>query len=254
MAEADVDAYLLRIAKEIEKYDDIMARLKRWRRLPKDPVEKEEMMQRREDLKAAFIDNKKRCRVAISRLSSRKKQTAKTNELGDYQTRFREMDAEFKTYREEASSESHHDQRSSLFSGARQRPADGFDARYAGNDELLDRATDTHKDTTKQLRNALGELVQADEVADATLVTLEEDRKRLEKVDHRMDEIQGDLALSNQLITRFVKRLYTDKIIILFTCLIVCAIAGIIAYSVIDPDQDTFPVPDDVKPPNPENV
>ena len=47
--------------------------------------------------------------------------------------------------------------------------------------------------------------------------------------------------------------MYTDKVIICFTCLIVCAIAGIIAYSVVKPNQDTFNVPDDVKPPNPES-
>ena len=36
-----------------------------------------------------------------------------------------------------------------------------------------------------------------------------------------------------QLITRFMKSMYTDKIIILFVCLVFVAIAGIIAYSTL---------------------
>ncbi len=62
-------------------------------------------------------------------------------------------------------------------------------------------------------------------------------------------------AASLQLITQFMKRLYTDKIILGLTCLVFCGIAFVIIYATfIKPDQDTFQVPDAVKPPDPNTV
>lgn len=62
-------------------------------------------------------------------------------------------------------------------------------------------------------------------------------------------------ATRPQLITQFMKRLYTDKIILALACLVFCAIAFIIIYSTfIEPDQTTFTVPDAVKPPDPNTV
>jgi len=52
-----------------------------------------------------------------------------------------------------------------------------------------------------------------------------------------------------------MKRLYTDKIILAMACLVFCAIAFIIVYATfIDPDQDTFSVPDAVKPPDANQI
>ena len=51
-----------------------------------------------------------------------------------------------------------------------------------------------------------------------------------------------------------MRRMYTDKVIIAFVCLIVAAIAGIIIYSTVEGDQDTFDVPDKARPPNPRDV
>lgn len=64
------------------------------------------------------------------------------------------------------------------------------------------------------------------QIAAETITTLHRDRERLVGINERMDDIQGDLQIANKLITRFVKRLYTDKIIMCFVCLIVLAIAG----------------------------
>ena len=49
--------------------------------------------------------------------------------------------------------------------------------------------------------------------------------------------------------------MYTDKIILAFAFIIFAAIAFIIIYATfIKPDQNTFNVPDNVKPPDPEHV
>ena len=65
----------------------------------------------------------------------------------------------------------------------------------------------------------------------------EADREKIKRIDSGLDEVQSELQLSAVYITRFVKRLATDKIIIAFAFLLVLGVAGIIAYSAINPGQ-----------------
>ena len=51
-----------------------------------------------------------------------------------------------------------------------------------------------------------------------------------------------------QLITRFAKSMYTDKIIILFVCLVFVAIGGIVAYSVTHKGNSSLSAPDVITP------
>ena len=53
-----------------------------------------------------------------------------------------------------------------------------------------------------------------------------------------------------QLITSFLKRLYTDKIIIMFTFLVVCVIIGMVIYSKLNKKSSTFKTPDILTPPS----
>jgi hypothetical protein len=91
------------------------------------------------------------------------------------------------------------------------------------------------------------------------VATLEEDSRRVNNVMDNLDTIQSDLVISNkasacsrlafslevlsvcllQLITGFLKRLYTDKIIIMFTCIVLCVIVGIIVYAKVKGNKST---------------
>lgn len=102
------------------------------------------------------------------------------------------------------------------------------------NENLLNKADTTAKHTTQQLREGLHDVNQAQATAEEVAVTLHKDRETIQKISQNVDEIESDLQISQKLLTRFIKRLYTDKIVICFTCLIVCALAGIIAYSVLE--------------------
>lgn len=52
-----------------------------------------------------------------------------------------------------------------------------------------------------------------------------------------------------------MRRAYTDKVIVAFICLILVAVAFIIVYATfIKPDQTTFNVPENAKPPAPSDV
>jgi hypothetical protein len=119
------------------------------------------------------------------------------------------------------------------------------------NAAKLNQAQHTADQGVDKLKQGLAELNQAEETGRGVMSTLEEDRERIENVNRNLDTIESDLVISQRLITNLLKRLYTDKIIIAITCLIVTGIVAIIIYSSVEPNQDQFSVPDQAKPPVP---
>jgi hypothetical protein len=61
----------------------------------------------------------------------------------------------------------------------------------------------------------------------------------------------ADCYVTPQLITRFMKRMYTDKIIMVFTFLVACVIIGIIVMGVVKKHK---PGGSDVVPPSNDTV
>ena len=122
------------------------------------------------------------------------------------------------------------------------------------NTRMLDSAQATATEGVGKLQGALADLGEAQQTADGITQTLAADRATIEGINANLDQIDSDLDISQRLITNLLKRLYTDKIIIALTCLIVTAIIGIIIYSSVNPKQDTFNVPDQAKPPVPSEV
>ena len=55
-------------------------------------------------------------------------------------------------------------------------------------------------------------------------------------------------------MTVFTRRMGTDRVILGFTCLIVCGVVGIMIYTLVSPEQTEFTVPDQLKPPDPNNL
>ncbi len=119
------------------------------------------------------------------------------------------------------------------------------------NTTKLNQAQRTAESGVDKLKQGLAELNQAEETGRGVMGVLEEDRERIENVNRNLDTIESDLVISQRLITNLLKRLYTDKIIIAITCLIVTGIVAIIIYSSVEPQQDSFNVPDQAKPPVP---
>lgn len=167
----------------------------------------------------------------------------KEKELKDLQEQFRELDAEYKAMGVSAD-------RTALMAGTgadRAGPNGGRET----NDSLLDKAKEVQEDTTNKLRDGLRVIEGTREQAKMTAAQLEQDREKIKRIDAGLDEVVSELEISKKLITRFVKRIYTDKIIIAFTFLIVVGLAGIIVYAAMNPDQQIFNVPDAVVPPIP---
>lgn len=102
------------------------------------------------------------------------------------------------------------------------------------NDRLLNEASGTARDTTAKLRQGLNDVQESQATAEQVALTLQEDREKIQNITHNLDEVESDLTISSRLVTRFMKRLYTDKIVIALTCLIACAVLAIIIYQIVD--------------------
>jgi hypothetical protein len=52
-------------------------------------------------------------------------------------------------------------------------------------------------------------------------------------------------------VARFAKRIFTDRVVLALTFLVVCAVVVIVVFAALDGRQAVFTVPDAVKPPLP---
>jgi len=124
-----------------------------------------------------------------------------------------------------------------------------FDPTRAKNDDLLDKAKSTQEETLMKLKSGLATVEATKEQGKFTAAQLEQDREKMKRIDSGLDNVQSEMELSQVLITRFVKRVASDKVIIAFATLLVLAILGIIIYAALNPNQNIFNVPSVVVPP-----
>jgi len=187
--------------------------------------------------KDSFIQKKKAAKANISTLKGGLDQV-KERELKELQEEFREIDNEFKGMGLMADKES-------LFDGAAKRGGggDAFDPKKARNEELLEKAKRKEDDNLSKLKDVLQVAQNAKEQGTHVAATLAQDVEKIERIRSGLDDVQGEMALSRVYITRIVKRLATDKIILAFAFLLVAGIIGIIVYSIVSPGQQAFAVP-----------
>ncbi len=95
------------------------------------------------------------------------------------------------------------------------------------NDGYLDRASEINRNTTQQLLDGLRIVEETRQIGQTTVETLEDNKDKIKKINHNLDETQGELKLANTLMTRFLKRIATDKVIIAFTTLVFGGATGI---------------------------
>eukprot|EP01138_Halocafeteria_seosinensis_P003772 gb/GECG01003857.1/.p1 GENE.gb/GECG01003857.1/~~gb/GECG01003857.1/.p1 ORF type:complete len:264 (+),score=54.16 gb/GECG01003857.1/:1-792(+) len=192
-----------------------------------------EFVKEAEQLKTDYLSYKQSLKEDMERIESEDIKKSKRDKLRQLQERYRSNREEYKTLGvEDYVRETDRDElmKEAREQAAQEQPKPG----QSKNDYLLNQATGTAKKTTEQLREGLHDVNQAKATADQVAVTLQEDREMIQNISRNVDEIESDLAISQKLLTRFIKRLYTDKIVIGFTCLIVCALAAIIAYVAVE--------------------
>jgi hypothetical protein len=100
----------------------------------------------------------------------------------------------------------------------------------ASNDMLLNEAGRQAAATSEQLRQARTELVFAMEIGQAALVDLDKQNAALGRVSVHVDVVATETALARQHLTRFTKRMATDKVLVLGACLCMCMIVAVVTY------------------------
>ena len=98
----------------------------------------------------------------------------------------------------------------------------------ATNNELLVDASATSKKTTQELKISLAELHQCEVIGQDAIITIENDNKKIKGIDKKIEEINTDAQMAQKLLNRFMKKIYTDKLIWCFLCIIALLIVIIV--------------------------
>jgi hypothetical protein len=194
-------------------------------------------------IKDEFIAKKQAARANIALLKEGHN-VIKEKELKDIQEEYREVDAEFRALGVMVEKDALMDGRPNQANRNNE-----FDPTRAKNDDLLDKAKNTQEDTLMKLKSGLATVEATKEQGKFTAAQLEQDREKMKRIDSGLDNVQSEMELSQVLITRFVKRIASDKVIIAFATLLVLAILGIVIYAALNPNQNIFNVPSVVVPP-----
>ena len=96
------------------------------------------------------------------------------------------------------------------------------------NQELIVESKYQSAKTTENLKKSLKELEEAKELGENSLITIKIDNEKLDKVNQNLEEIQTEAQISVKILTRFSKKIFTDKLIILFSFLVLCTIVLVI--------------------------
>lgn len=98
------------------------------------------------------------------------------------------------------------------------------------NDEYLKESKNIVSNTTRILQNSLQSIEGAKQIAIDSSVIVNIDEQKLRNIDNKMDEIQSDSKIASKLIVKTFKNIYTDKMIILVTFIVVCLIIFILLF------------------------
>ncbi|OQS05356.1 hypothetical protein THRCLA_20646 [Thraustotheca clavata] len=186
------------------------------------------------------VDLKKGFSLALRQVTDREEIKLYREKNDVYTARVEELTREVKWAKSET-------ERNGLFGDAKQNTAKS----PTGNREMLNAAQDLQTKTEISLKNTQKMVDASKDVAMATGEVLREQRNQINAITEEVMRMDDSLLRANKLMRTFGRRMATDRIILFFTFLIFAAIAGIIVYSKMNPNQTTFYVPDQVKPPDP---
>merc|ERR1712087_398960 len=93
------------------------------------------------------------------------------------------------------------------------------------------------------------QLADTMQVGADTATKLKGQTEQLQNIDTDIMKVKSNLNRADLLIRAFMRRMATDKIIMVFMCLIFCGIIAIIVFKIVDPkgaDESGVNVPDTV--------
>ena len=104
---------------------------------------------------------------------------------------------------------------------------------HKGNDYYLDKASSLQDKTENTLERTTQMIEASKEVGASTLSELERQQDQIKDVSADIMLIEDNLSRADRLIRNFTKRMMTDKLIMGFAFLNMCALTGIIVYCVV---------------------
>ncbi|ETV79949.1 hypothetical protein H257_07146 [Aphanomyces astaci] len=232
---AEIAYYDGDLSDALTKLDQIMAKLSK-----APPGVKSEVLAEAEKKLKEVIDLKKGFSLALRQVTDREDIKTYREKNDVYAARVEELTREVKWAKTETD-------RNGLFGDAKAKAAKV----PTGNTDMLNKAQELQGKTEVSLKNTQKMIENSKEVALATGETLREQRNQLNAITEEVMRMDDGVARANKLMRTFTRRMATDRLILFFTFLVFAGIVGIIVYSKANPNQTTFYVPDQVKPPDP---
>ena len=129
-----------------------------------------------------------------------------------------------------------------------------LDISSVGGDDIMKEALRIQDDDIARLQRLQGVVQDTKNTGNATNEMLQQQTEQLQNINVKTMGIKSDIGRANQLLTVYKRRIMTDRMIWVFIFLVFAAVITIIIYSAINPDQETFNVPDEAKPPTVEEI
>jgi len=115
--------------------------------------------------------------------------------------------------------------------------------------EVLQEASRIQDKDLGALERMKQQIAQTGEVAAATATRLKGQTDQLKNIDTDVMKVKSNLARADLLVRAFMRKMMTDKIVMVFMCLIFCGIIAIVIYKIVDPkgaEDANLNVPDEV--------
>lgn len=122
--------------------------------------------------------------------------------------------------------------------------ATGFESQNATAGQMLDEAQRIQGKDLDAVRRMQRVVANTEEGAAATMATMQQQTEQIGKIHQDLEEIDDTLKMATSELSRYMRRLATDKVILGFIGLIVIGILVIIilhAFGVVDDDQVNAP-------------
>ena len=115
--------------------------------------------------------------------------------------------------------------------------------------EIIQEAAKTQDQSLASVQRMKQQIADSKQVGAETAQKLKGQTEQLKNIDADIMKVKSNLKRADLLLRAFMRRMMTDKVIMIFVCLIFCGIVGIIVFKVVNPeaaDESGLNVPDAV--------
>lgn len=122
--------------------------------------------------------------------------------------------------------------------------------------EIIQEAAKVQDSSLGAVGRMKAQIADTKQIGNETAAQLKAQTEQLKQIDQDIMKVQGNLNRADLLLRAFMRRMMTDKIVMVFMCLIFCGVIGIVVYKFIDPqgaEDSGINVPDQLVDPLQQN-